>query len=97
MALVRLQRDGPVGYNMQVFMLFYNVSAFPVHLTFRSMMLVLGADCEAQGWFPRPPGFPFLHVFPNENANSEGRFLVAHAREAGSIISLFQIYPRFLE
>ena len=52
MALVRLQRDGPVGYKMIVFKWFYNVSAFPMHLTFRSMILALGADCEAQRWFP---------------------------------------------
>ena len=96
MALVRLQRDGPVGCKM-FFSWFYIVSAFPMHLTFRSMMLALGAVCEAQRWFPRPPGFQFLHVFPSEHANSEGRFLVAHAREAGSIISFFQFYNLFLK
>ena len=37
------------------------------------------------------------YVFSIENANSEGRLLVAHAREAGSIISPFPVSPRFLE
>ena len=34
--------------------------------------------------------------FLSENAISEGHLLVAHAREAGSIISLFPVSPRFL-
>ena len=68
---------------------FYSVSTFSIHLALWLMLLELVANCGAQRWSPRPPGFPFLHVFPIENANSEGRFLVAHAREAGSIIFLF--------
>ena len=41
MALVRLQRDGPVECKAMVFMWFYNVSAFPTHLTFQSMFFCL--------------------------------------------------------
>ena len=65
-----------------------------MHLALWLMLLELVADCEAQRWFPRPPGFPFLHVFQNKNAYSEGRLLIAHAREAGSTISL-SVLPTF--
>ena len=75
---------------------FFNAFTLSMDLAFWQMLLELVANCEAQRWFPRPPGFPFLHVFACESTNSEGRFLVAHAREAGSIISFFQCYPRFL-
>ena len=82
---------------MLIFMCFYSVSTLSIHLALWLMLLELDANCEAQKWFPRFPGFPFLHVFPAENANSEGRFLVAYAREAGSMIPLFQLYLCFFE
>ena len=68
-----------------------------MHLAFWLVLLVLNANSEAQRFLPRRPGFPFSHVSPNENAISEGRRLVAYAREVGSIISPFPISPRFLE
>ena len=66
------ERSGrPGGRKNVVFRVVFNsVFTCPMHLELRFMIWALGADCEAQRWFLRPPGFPFSHVFPSENAYS---------------------------
>ena len=87
----------PGERKMLFFRWFYRVFTCPLHLAFSLVLFARVAKVGAERRFPRPFDFPFSHVFSGENVISEGHLLVAHAHEAGLIISQFPISPRFLE
>ena len=95
MALAKLQR-GCLEDAMLFFFGFHKVSVVSMHLAF--WLTICGAQCGSRSSTMIPATFQFqIFLFLNENANSEGRLLVAHAREAGSIISPFPITQHFLD
>ena len=97
MALARLQRGGLEGAKCRFSLVFIVFSRFPCIVRFGSCLLrvlrVVKLNDDS-----RDLSVSHSHTFfSSENANSEGRLLVAHAHEAGSIISLLPVSQRFLE